>query len=99
MSPASVALPTFSDPVSGKPLPRYAGGTTKQVGTYNFPVSQGLAGASMTLEPDALRETHWHALRNTSDGPTDVLVVFNLQIPVPLADQLPRANREFAPAR
>jgi hypothetical protein len=46
-----------------------------------------------------LRETHWHALRNTSDGPTDVLVVFNLQIPVPLADRQPRATREFAPVR
>jgi oxalate decarboxylase/phosphoglucose isomerase-like protein (cupin superfamily) len=123
MSSASAALPAFSYPFSGKPLTRYDGGTTKQVGTYNFPVSQGLAGVYMTLEPGALREMHWHALRNTFDGPTDVLVVFNdgayesinlndwlatnptsvvannLQIPVPLADQLPRATSEFAPAR
>jgi len=99
MSSGSAALPAFSYPFSGKPLTRYDGGTTKQVGTYNFPVSQGLAGVYMTLEPGALREMHWHALRNTSDGPSGVLVVFNLQIPVPLADQLPRANSEFAPAR
>lgn len=57
----SAALPAFSYPFSGKPLTRYDGGTTKQVGTYNFPVSKGLAGVYMTLEPGALREMHWHA--------------------------------------
>ena len=55
------ALPAFSFPFSRLPLVRYDGGTTKQVGTYNFPVSQGLAGVYMTLEPGAIRELHWHA--------------------------------------
>lgn len=61
MSSGPSALPSFSYPFSGKPLTRYDGGTTKQVGTYNFPVSTGLAGVYMTLEPGALREMHWHA--------------------------------------
>jgi oxalate decarboxylase len=55
------SLPAFSFPFSQQPLTRYDGGTTKQVGTYNFPVSQGMAGVYMTLEPGALRELHWHA--------------------------------------
>ena len=55
------SLPAFSFPFSSQPLTRYDGGTTKQVGTYNFPVSQGLAGVYMTLEPGAIRELHWHA--------------------------------------
>ncbi len=58
---SSAGLPAFSFPFSGKPLTLYDGGTTKQVGTYNFPVSKGLAGVYMTLEPGALREMHWHA--------------------------------------
>ncbi len=57
----AMGLPSFSYPFSSKPLTRYDGGTTKQVGTYNFPVSKGLAGVYMTLEPGALREMHWHA--------------------------------------
>ena len=55
-------LPAFSYPFSGVPLERYDGGTTKQVGSYNFPVSTNLAGVYMTLEPGAIRELHWHAL-------------------------------------
>jgi oxalate decarboxylase len=61
MAVGSKALPAFAYAFSAKPLTRYDGGTTKQVGTYNFPVSQGLAGVYMTLEPGALREMHWHA--------------------------------------
>lgn len=54
-------LPAFSYPFSQTPLTDYDGGTTKQVGTYNFPVSKGMAGVYMTLEPGAIRELHWHA--------------------------------------
>lgn len=56
------ALPAFSYPFSGLPLVRYDGGTTKQVGAYNFPVSTNIAGVYMTLEPGAIRELHWHAM-------------------------------------
>lgn len=87
-------------------------------------VSQGNSSVSNLRQGDVgyVPMGYGHALRNTSDGPTYVLVVFNdgnyesinlndwlatnptsvvannLQIPVPLADQLPRVNREFAPA-
>lgn len=54
-------LPAFSYPFHKNPLVIYDGGTTKQVGTYNFPVSKGMAGVYMTLEPGAIRELHWHA--------------------------------------
>lgn len=54
-------LPSFSYPFSKTSLTFYDGGTTKQVGTYNFPVSKGLAGVYMSLEPGAIRELHWHA--------------------------------------
>ena len=54
-------LPAFSYPFSKTPLKTYDGGTTKQVGTYDFPVSKGMAGVYMTLEPGAIRELHWHA--------------------------------------
>lgn len=54
-------LPAFSYPFHQTPLTLYDGGTTKQVGTYNFPVSKGMAGVYMTLEPGAIRELHWHA--------------------------------------
>jgi oxalate decarboxylase len=46
---------------SKTPLILYDGGTTKQVVTYNFPVSKGMAGVYMSLEPGAIREFHWHA--------------------------------------
>ncbi|MEL0340517.1 MAG: cupin domain-containing protein [Synechococcus sp.] len=62
ISPAVAArLPAFSFPFASQPLTRYDGGTAKQVGTYNFPVSESMAGVYMTLEPGALRELHWHA--------------------------------------
>lgn len=54
-------LPKFSYPFSKTSLVDYDGGVTKQVGTYNFPVSKGMAGVYMTLEPGAIRELHWHA--------------------------------------
>ncbi|QFZ92119.2 cupin domain-containing protein [Synechococcus elongatus] len=54
-------LPAFSYPFSKTSLVDYDGGVTKQVGTYNFPVSKGMAGVYMTLEPGAIRELHWHA--------------------------------------
>src|SRR3954451_10363443 len=59
--------------VSGKELPsfKYAleKGKAKVVGKSSareatveqFPISKGIAGVSMTLEPGAMRELHWHA--------------------------------------
>jgi oxalate decarboxylase len=67
-------LNNVPDPaVSGKELPsfKYAmeKGEAKVVGKSSareatveqFPISKGIAGVSMTLEPGAMRELHWHA--------------------------------------
>ena len=62
ISPAAAARHSaYGYPFANQPLTRYDGGTAKQVGTYNFPVSESMAGVYMTLEPGALRELHWHA--------------------------------------
>jgi oxalate decarboxylase len=37
------------------------GGTTRQASVHEFPVSTGIAGVSMRLEPGGMRELHWHA--------------------------------------
>ena len=59
--------------VSGKELPsfKYAleKSTAKVIGKSSareatveqFPISKGIAGVSMRLEPGAMREMHWHA--------------------------------------
>ena len=59
--------------VSGKELPtfkfalekskgRVAGGNSaKEATVEQFPISKGIAGVSMKLEPGAMRELHWHA--------------------------------------
>jgi oxalate decarboxylase len=42
----------------------YPGGTVKMATVDNFPVSDSMAGALMTLKPGALREMHWHPNAN-----------------------------------
>jgi oxalate decarboxylase len=37
------------------------GGVTRGASVHQFPVSQGIAGVSMRLQPGAMRELHWHA--------------------------------------
>ncbi len=37
------------------------GGTAREASVTQFPVSQGIAGVSMSLEPGCIRELHWHA--------------------------------------
>src|SRR5262245_27736969 len=62
------------DPVvSGKELPsfKYAleksrakvigKSSAREATVTQFPISKGIAGVSMTLEPGAMRELHWHA--------------------------------------
>jgi len=38
------------------------GGSAKEATAEEFPVSQGIAGVSMRLEAEAIRELHWHSL-------------------------------------
>lgn len=42
----------------------YSGGTVKMATIDNFPASNVMAGALMTLRPGALREMHWHPNAN-----------------------------------
>src|SRR4029078_7370658 len=62
------------DPVlSGKELPTFkfeleksegkviGGSYGKEATVMQLPVSKGIAGVSMRLEPGAMRELHWHA--------------------------------------
>lgn len=37
------------------------GGITRGASVHEFPVSTGIAGVSMRLQPGAMRELHWHA--------------------------------------
>jgi len=39
----------------------YDGGMSRQATADNFPVSRGIAGVYMQLQPGGLRELHWHA--------------------------------------
>src|SRR5262249_55391253 len=59
--------------VSGKELPTFkfalekskgrvvGKSTAKEATVEQFPISKGIAGVSMGLEPGAMRELHWHA--------------------------------------
>src|SRR5262245_29552552 len=59
--------------VSGKKLPTFkyalekskgkvdSKGTAKEATVEQFPISKGIAGVSMGLQPGVMRELHWHA--------------------------------------
>src|SRR4051794_35091154 len=59
--------------LSGKELPRFTFALEKSVGKVignsfgkeatveQLPISKGIAGVSMRIEPGAMRELHWHA--------------------------------------
>lgn len=54
-------LPTFKfalEKTQGKVIGKSVG---KEATVEEFPISKGIAGVSMTLEPGAMRELHWHA--------------------------------------
>lgn len=38
------------------------GGWAREATVKQFPISEGVSGVDMTLEPGALRELHWHAI-------------------------------------
>src|SRR6201993_4689411 len=39
-----------------------SGGWAKEATVHQFPISKGIAGVHMFLDPGALRELHWHAI-------------------------------------
>src|SRR5579872_1595564 len=54
-------LPTFRfalEETKGKVI---GGSSGKEVTVKQLPISKGIAGVSMRLEPGAMRELHWHA--------------------------------------
>jgi oxalate decarboxylase len=55
-------LPTFKFALEKSKPGRVIGkSTAREVAVREFPISKGIAGVSMELEPGAMRELHWHA--------------------------------------
>ena len=53
-------LPSFRYRLEQQPSRMGSGGLVRAASVRQFPVSQGIAGASMRLQPGSLRELHWH---------------------------------------
>ena len=54
------APPSFRYRLGQQPPRANSGGLVRCASVRQFPVSQGIAGASMCLQPGSLRELHWH---------------------------------------
>jgi oxalate decarboxylase len=54
-------LPSFRYRLEQQPPRTDCGGVVRAASVRQFPVSKGLAGASMRLQPGCLRELHWHS--------------------------------------
>ena len=54
-------LPSFRYRMEQQPPRTDCGGVVRGASVRQFPVSKGLAGASMRLQPGCLRELHWHS--------------------------------------
>ncbi len=58
---AGESLPTFKFALE-KSVGKVVGGSSgKEATVLQLPISKGIAGVSMRLEPGAMRELHWHA--------------------------------------
>ena len=53
-------LPSFRYRLEQQPPYTGCGGLVRGASVRQFPVSQGIGGASMRLQPGCLRELHWH---------------------------------------
>lgn len=54
-------MPEIRYQLGKQPMKAYQGGRSNEAAASNFPISKGLAGVSMFLNPGGLRELHWHA--------------------------------------
>src|SRR5438270_10750328 len=54
-------LPTFKFALEKSKAKVIGKSTARQANTEQLPISKGIAGVSMGLEPGAMRELHWHA--------------------------------------
>jgi oxalate decarboxylase len=60
---SSEELPTFRFAIEENPRGhKTEGGSAKQATVKELPISKGLAGVSMRLNPGGIRELHWHAI-------------------------------------
>lgn len=56
------AMPDFRFSLDGNRPKVTSGGWAKEATVHQFPISKGIAGVHMYLEPGASRELHWHAI-------------------------------------
>ena len=56
------AMPEFRYPLDGSRPKVTSGGWAKEATVHQFPISKGIAGVHMFLDPGASRELHWHAI-------------------------------------
>src|SRR5436190_14854199 len=54
-------LPTFKFALEKSKAKVIGGSSAREATVEQLPISKGIAGVSMTLEPGAMRELHWHA--------------------------------------
>src|SRR5437588_4494795 len=54
-------LPTFKFALERSKAKLIGKSTAREATVEEFPISKGIAGVSMGLEPGAMRELHWHA--------------------------------------
>src|SRR5262245_43267892 len=58
---AGKQLPTFKFALEKSKAKVMGKSTAREATVEQFPISKGIAGVSMQLEPGAMRELHWHA--------------------------------------
>jgi len=56
------AMPEFRYSLDGSRPKITSGGWAKEATVHQFPISKGIAGVHMFLDPGASRELHWHAI-------------------------------------
>lgn len=56
------AMPDFKFSLDGNKPKVTTGGWAKEATVHQFPISKGIAGVHMFLQPGASRELHWHAI-------------------------------------
>src|SRR5438128_305243 len=54
-------LPTFKFALEKSKAKVIGGNTAREATVEQLPISKGMAGVSMGLEPGGMREHHWHA--------------------------------------
>lgn len=73
------AMPDFRYSLDGSKPKVTSGGWAKEATVEGFPISKGIAGVHMYLNPGASRELHWHAIATEwafiIDGECQVMVI------------------------